>query len=139
MSGYVELQVLTHFSFLRGASSPAELFSAAALLGYTAIGIGDIGSVAGVGELAPLLAGNDTGNEIKRNDFFGGVLVPINCEGNACFAKDIFGIPCFRFQVGRVLFIEPLEVFLVWLTRIAIRVDHFVKCQICVPRLFLTI
>jgi len=45
---YVELQVTSHFSFLRGASSPAELFSAAALLGYTALGIVDLGSVAGL-------------------------------------------------------------------------------------------
>lgn len=48
MSAYVELQVLTHFSLLRGASSPEELFSAAALLGYPALGIGDIGTVGGV-------------------------------------------------------------------------------------------
>lgn len=48
MTDYVELQVLTHFSLLRGASSPEELFSAAALLGYPALGIGDIGTVGGV-------------------------------------------------------------------------------------------
>ena len=36
MTHYVELQVLTHFSLLRGASSPEELFAAAALLGYPA-------------------------------------------------------------------------------------------------------
>ena len=48
MTPYVELQVLTHFSLLRGASSPEELFSAAALLGYPALGVGDIGTVAGV-------------------------------------------------------------------------------------------
>ena len=48
MSDYVELQVLTHFSFLRGASSPDELFSAAAMLGYPALGVADLGSVAGV-------------------------------------------------------------------------------------------
>jgi error-prone DNA polymerase len=48
MSDYVELQVLTHFSFLRGASSPDELFSAAAMMGYPALGIADLGSVAGV-------------------------------------------------------------------------------------------
>ena len=30
MTHYVELQVLTHFSLLRGASSPEELFAAAA-------------------------------------------------------------------------------------------------------------
>jgi error-prone DNA polymerase len=48
MTAYVELQVLTHFSLLRGASSPEELFSAAALLGYPAIGVSDVGTVAGV-------------------------------------------------------------------------------------------
>ena len=48
MTHYVELQVLTHFSLLRGASSPDELFAAAAVLGYPAIGVSDIGTVAGV-------------------------------------------------------------------------------------------
>ncbi len=48
MIDYVELQVLTHFSLLRGASSPEELFAAAALLGYPALGVGDVGTVAGV-------------------------------------------------------------------------------------------
>ena len=45
---YVELQVTSHFSVLRGASSPEELFSAAALLGHRAMGLADRGSVAGV-------------------------------------------------------------------------------------------
>jgi nucleotidyltransferase/DNA polymerase involved in DNA repair len=36
-----DLQVTTHFSFLRGASSPEELFASAALLGITALGIVD--------------------------------------------------------------------------------------------------
>ena len=45
---YVEMQVTTHFSFLRGASSPEELFAAAALLGLPALGVVDRGSVAGV-------------------------------------------------------------------------------------------
>ena len=48
MARYVELQVTSHFSFLRGASSPEELFSAAALLGHQALGLADWGSVAGV-------------------------------------------------------------------------------------------
>ena len=43
MTHYVELQVLTHFSLLRGASGPDELFAAAALLGYPALGVSDIG------------------------------------------------------------------------------------------------
>src|SRR3546814_7213599 len=45
---YVELQVTSHFSFLRGASAPEELFAAAALLGHGALGLCDRGSVAGM-------------------------------------------------------------------------------------------
>jgi error-prone DNA polymerase len=45
---YVELQVTSHFSFLRGASSPEELFAAASLLGHAALGLTDWNSVAGV-------------------------------------------------------------------------------------------
>ena len=43
-----ELQVTTHFSFLRGASGPEELFAAAAILGVPALGIVDRGSLAGI-------------------------------------------------------------------------------------------
>ncbi len=45
---YVELQVTSHFSFLRGASSPEELFAAAALMGHSALGVADLGTVAGI-------------------------------------------------------------------------------------------
>jgi error-prone DNA polymerase len=45
---YSELQVTTHFSFLRGASSPHELFAQAALMGMPALGVTDRNSVAGV-------------------------------------------------------------------------------------------
>ncbi|MES3100538.1 error-prone DNA polymerase [Sphingomonas faeni] len=48
MASYVELQVTTHFSFLRGASSPEELFAVAALHGYPAMGVADLGTVAGI-------------------------------------------------------------------------------------------
>ncbi|HWK36126.1 error-prone DNA polymerase [Sphingomonas sp.] len=45
---YSELQVTTHFSFLRGASSPDELFAAAAMMGLPALGITDRNSVGGI-------------------------------------------------------------------------------------------
>ena len=45
---YAELQVTSHFSFLRGASSCEELFAAAAHLGIGALGIVDRNSVAGM-------------------------------------------------------------------------------------------
>ncbi|NLS06329.1 error-prone DNA polymerase [Rhizobium sp. P32RR-XVIII] len=45
---YAELQVTTHFSFLRGASSADELFAIAKMLGIPALGIVDRNSLAGV-------------------------------------------------------------------------------------------
>ena len=48
MPPYVELQLLTHFSFLRGASDPQELFAAASHLGYDALGVADLGTVGGI-------------------------------------------------------------------------------------------
>ena len=45
---YAELQVTTHFSFLRGASSCEALFSTAAMMGMPALGIVDRNSVGGV-------------------------------------------------------------------------------------------
>ncbi|HEY8668756.1 MAG TPA: PHP domain-containing protein, partial [Tepidisphaeraceae bacterium] len=45
---YVELDVKTNFSFLRGASHPDELVYRAAELGYRAIAITDLNTLAGV-------------------------------------------------------------------------------------------
>ncbi|MBF9232190.1 error-prone DNA polymerase [Microvirga alba] len=45
---YAELQITTHFSFLRGASSPRELFEQAKRLGLSALGIVDRNSLAGI-------------------------------------------------------------------------------------------
>ncbi|MEZ2127679.1 MULTISPECIES: error-prone DNA polymerase [unclassified Sinorhizobium] len=45
---YAELQVTTHFSFLRGASSADELFATAKLLGIEALGVIDRNSLAGI-------------------------------------------------------------------------------------------
>src|ERR1700712_5303351 len=45
---YTELQVTSHFSFLRGVSSAEELFVAAHDLGISALGIVDRNSLAGI-------------------------------------------------------------------------------------------
>jgi len=45
---YVELQVTTNYSFLRGASHPEELFAQAAILGLPALGVCDRHSFAGI-------------------------------------------------------------------------------------------
>ncbi|HEX8063902.1 MAG TPA: PHP domain-containing protein, partial [Allosphingosinicella sp.] len=56
---YIELQAVTHFSFLRGVSSAEEMFSAAALLGYPALGLTDRNSVCGL--VRGLVAAEATG------------------------------------------------------------------------------
>jgi error-prone DNA polymerase len=45
---YCELQVSTHFCFLRGVSSCEELFTTAAVMGMPALGVTDRNSVAGI-------------------------------------------------------------------------------------------
>jgi error-prone DNA polymerase len=45
---YAELQVTSNFSFLRGGSHPHELMEEAAALGYTAIGLTDRNTLAGI-------------------------------------------------------------------------------------------
>lgn len=45
---YAELQVTTHFSFLRGASSADELFATAKEMGIEALGVVDRNSLAGI-------------------------------------------------------------------------------------------
>jgi error-prone DNA polymerase len=46
--GYAELHVTSNFSFLRGASHPEELVMQAAELGYRAVAVTDINSLAGI-------------------------------------------------------------------------------------------
>jgi len=48
MTVFAELAASTHYSFLRGASSPADMVLQAMVLGMTGIGIADRNSVAGV-------------------------------------------------------------------------------------------
>ncbi|MBL8964831.1 MAG: error-prone DNA polymerase [Phycisphaeraceae bacterium] len=45
---YVELDTISNYSFLRGASHPEELVSRAAMLGMKAIGVADVHSLAGI-------------------------------------------------------------------------------------------
>src|SRR5438046_145955 len=46
--GYAELDVTTNFSFLRGASHPDELVYTAAMLGYRAMAVADVNTLAGI-------------------------------------------------------------------------------------------
>ena len=59
---YVELNAISHYSFLRGVSSCEELFSAAAELGHKALGITDHNTVAGL--VRAMIAGEETGVQL---------------------------------------------------------------------------
>ena len=48
MTEYVELQITSNFSFLRGASHPEELVAEAVKLGHRAVAIADRNTLAGV-------------------------------------------------------------------------------------------
>ena len=48
LPAYAELHCISNYSFLRGASHPAELVAQAAALGYTALALTDECSVAGI-------------------------------------------------------------------------------------------
>src|SRR4051812_50180386 len=74
---YTELHAATHFSFLRGVSGAEELFAAAKLLGYEALGITDRNSIGGL--VKALRASEETGVRLVAGcplDLMGGNALP---------------------------------------------------------------
>ena len=85
---YIELEVASHFSFLRGSSSCDELFAAAAALGYPALGLTDHGSVAGM--VRALVASEATGVRLIpgcRLDLVGGPGLLVWPEDKAAWSR----------------------------------------------------
>jgi len=100
--GYAELAVTTNFSFLRGASHPAEMVTAAAALGFTAIGIADRNSLAGV--VRAHVAARDAGLKLV----VGARLVPTCADGEEgihilCYPHDraAYGRLCRLLTTGK--------------------------------------
>ena len=62
LPGYAELHCISNFTFLRGASHPAELVERAQELGYSALAITDECSVAGI--VRAHVAARDLGLEL---------------------------------------------------------------------------
>jgi error-prone DNA polymerase len=85
---YVELQVASHFSFLRGVSSAEELFSAAVFLGYPALGLTDRNSVGGL--IKGLRAADSTGVRMVagcRLDLMDGSALLVWPENRAAWSR----------------------------------------------------
>ena len=84
MINYAELHCISNFTFLRGASHPAELVRQAAHLGYTALALTDECSVAGVVRAHVAAVEHDLhliiGSEFKLTD--GQQLVLLARNGN---------------------------------------------------------
>ncbi len=85
---YAELQVTTHFSFLRGASSAQELFATAKELGIDAIGVVDRNSLAGI--VRALEASRETGIRLVvgcRLDLQDGMSVLVYPTDKAAYSR----------------------------------------------------
>ena len=85
---YAELQVTTHFSFLRGASSADEFFANAKVLGITALGIVDRNSLAGI--VRALEASRATGVRLVvgcRLDLFDGTSILVYPTNRAAYSR----------------------------------------------------
>src|SRR5690606_34170200 len=85
---YAELQVTSHFSFLRGASSCEELFAQAATMGISALGIVDRNSLAGI--VRALEASRQTGIRLiigRRLDLADGMSVLVYPIDRPAYAR----------------------------------------------------
>ena len=85
---YAELQVTTHFSFLRGASSAQELFATAKELGIDAIGVVDRNSFAGI--VRALEASRETGVRLVvgcRLDLADGMSILVYPTDRAAYSR----------------------------------------------------
>ncbi|MGI9263889.1 MAG: error-prone DNA polymerase, partial [Gammaproteobacteria bacterium] len=83
--GYAELHCLSNFTFLRGASSPAELVEQAISLGYKALALTDECSVAGIVRAWQAAQNSQlsliTGSEFRFSDGLRLVLLAANRQG----------------------------------------------------------
>jgi error-prone DNA polymerase len=85
---YAELQVTTHFSFLRGASSATELFETARNLGIDAVGVTDRNSLAGI--IRALEASRATGLRLVvgcRLDLQDGISILVYPTDRAAYSR----------------------------------------------------
>jgi error-prone DNA polymerase len=88
-SAYAELQVISNYSFLRGASHPDELVIAAKALGLAALGIADRNSLAGA------VRAHVAAKEASLRLVVGARLIPRDGPEVLCF-------PCDRAAYGRL-------------------------------------
>jgi len=98
MFEYVELQCISNFSFLRGASHPDELVTRAAELGYQGLGLCDQNSMAGV------VRGFSAAKELNLPFFAGSTLILSEPEV-AIIAypttRDAYGALCRLLTLGK--------------------------------------
>jgi error-prone DNA polymerase len=95
--GYAELAAATHFSFLRGASSPADMVMRALDLGLAGLGIADRNSVAGVVRAWRALRETREAGDARRFHLIVGARL-VFADGT----PDIIAYPCNRQGWGRL-------------------------------------
>ncbi|MBI1778749.1 MAG: error-prone DNA polymerase [Proteobacteria bacterium] len=97
MSGYIELQVTSNYSFLEGASHPGELVRQAAAIGHAGAALADRNTLAGV--VRAHVAAKETGSRF----LVGARLVPMDGPSLVCFPTDraAYGRLCRLITLGR--------------------------------------
>jgi len=79
---YAELHCRTNFSFLEGASHPDELVDQAAALGYAALAVTDVNSLAGV------VRAHGRAKDVNLKLLIGAELIPVDAPRLAVWATD---------------------------------------------------
>ena len=94
---YAELAVTSNYSFLRGASHPSELVTAAAALGLAAIGVADRNSLAGV------VRAHVAAKQAGLRFLVGARLVPEDGPEMLCYPRDraAYGRLCRLLTLGK--------------------------------------
>ncbi len=82
-----------------------------------------------LGEPAPFAGGDDAGNDVEGDEFFGTVGMAVDREGDAGLPEDVFRIAGLGNQMRPVLAVVPLEVFFIRRARTFVPGNHFIKCQ----------
>ena len=83
---------------------------------------------------APFIAGDNAWHDVEGDQPLGSFLLAIDGKGDAGLAEDALGVLHFLGEPGRVLFLQPAIVSLIWSSQSAGFRNHFVeRCQSRTP------
>ncbi|MCC5795587.1 MAG: error-prone DNA polymerase [Chromatiales bacterium] len=142
LPGYAELHCISHFTFLRGASSPEELVQEAVMLGYRALALTDECSLAGIVRAHVAARGQGlrlvSGSEFRCSDGMRLVLLAASRSGYAQLSALITtarrAAAKGQYRLERADLTQPLDGCLaLWLPGRPVRQDELAFLAGCFP------